>query len=77
MQKMPAVLRFVPPMECKTVARIPEDADWQYELKLDGYRAIAVKQSGELMLYSRYANSFNADFPSVVDAVENNERARR
>jgi len=40
MQKMPAVLRFVPPMECKTVARIPEGGDWQYELKLDDYRAI-------------------------------------
>src|SRR5256714_5819650 len=70
MQKMPAALRFVPPMECKTVARIPESADWQYELKLDGYRAVAVKQSGELMLYSRSGNSFNADFPSVVDALE-------
>src|SRR5437868_3126285 len=70
MQKMPAALRFVPPMECKTVAQIPEGADWQYELKLDGYRAIAVKQAGELMLYSRYGNSFNADFPSVVDALE-------
>jgi bifunctional non-homologous end joining protein LigD len=69
-QKMPAALRFVPPMECKNVPRIPEGEDWQYELKLDGYRAIAVKQSGELMLYSRYGNSFNADFPSIVDAVE-------
>src|SRR5256714_9944361 len=70
MQKMPAALRFVPPMECKTVERIPEVADWQYELKLDGYRAIAVKDSGELMLYSRYGNSFNADFPGVVEALE-------
>jgi ATP-dependent DNA ligase len=42
MQKMPAALRFVPPMECKNVERIPEGAEWQYELKLDGYRAIAV-----------------------------------
>jgi DNA ligase D-like protein (predicted ligase) len=70
MQKMPAALRFVPPMECKTVARIPEGDDWQYELKLDGYRAIAVRQSGELMLYSRYGNSFNGDFPGVVDLLE-------
>ena len=70
MQKMPAALRFVPPMECNTVERIPEGADWQYELKLDGYRAIAVKDSGELMLYSRYGNSFNADFPGVVVALE-------
>src|SRR4051794_3094871 len=70
MQKMPPTLRFVPPMECKNVERIPEGADWQYELKLDGYRAIAVKQSGELMLYSRYGNSFNGDFPGVVEALE-------
>ena len=70
MQKMPAALRFVPPMECKTVERIPQGDDWQYELKLDGYRAIAVKQSGELELYSRYGNSFNADFPTIVDALE-------
>ncbi|PYK31065.1 MAG: hypothetical protein DME57_05065 [Verrucomicrobia bacterium] len=70
MQKEPAALRFVAPMECKPVERIPEGEDWQYELKLDGYRAIAVKQSGELMLYSRYGNSFNADFPRVVDALE-------
>src|SRR5438270_2245325 len=70
MQKEPAALRFVAPMECKKVERIPEGTDWQYELKLDGYRAIAVKQSGELMLYSRYGNSFNADFPTIVDSLE-------
>src|SRR5436853_6580898 len=70
MQKEPAALRFVAPMECKPVERIPEGTDWQYELKLDGYRAIAVKESGELILYSRYGNSFNADFPTIVEALE-------
>lgn len=70
MQKMPAALRFVPPMECKSVEALPDGTDWQYELKFDGYRAIAVKQSGELMLYSRYGNSFNADFPGIVAALE-------
>lgn len=29
-----------------------------------------MKQSGELMVFSRYGNSFNADFPRVVDLLE-------
>src|SRR3954454_1358383 len=69
MQKMPAPLRFIAPMECLPVARVPDGEEWQYELKLDGYRAIAVKDGGEVSLYSRNGNSFNAKFPSVVDAL--------
>jgi len=41
---MPARLRFIAPMECTSVASIPEGREWQYELKLDGYRVIAVKR---------------------------------
>src|SRR5438067_823173 len=70
MQKMPAELRFVEPMECKEVAQLPDGEDWQYELKLDGYRAIAIKQHNEVMLYSRNGNVFNGKFPAVVDALE-------
>jgi bifunctional non-homologous end joining protein LigD len=39
--KKPAV--FVEPMECLPVSKLPEGPQWVYEIKLDGYRAVAVK----------------------------------
>src|SRR5688500_14361916 len=66
MQKEPAQLFFVEPMECKRVDALPENGQWQYELKFDGYRAIAIKQYGEVRLFSRRGNSFNADYPETV-----------
>jgi hypothetical protein len=35
-------------MECLPVEDIPEGDAWTYELKLDGYRMIAVKSGGQL-----------------------------
>jgi hypothetical protein len=37
---------FVRPMECLEVDQIPEGKLWQYELKLKGYRTVAIKQNG-------------------------------
>ena len=56
MQKMAAQLFFMAPMECKEVRRVedvPTGKDWQYEIKFDGYRCIAIKQLNEVQLYSR------------------------
>jgi hypothetical protein len=33
---------FIEPMPCLAVQKLPEGEAWQYELKLDGYRALAV-----------------------------------
>jgi bifunctional non-homologous end joining protein LigD len=70
MQKMPAPLRFIPPMECLKVDRIPEGNLWQYELKLDGYRTLAIKEDRDVHLFSRNGASFNSKFPSMVKALE-------
>jgi DNA ligase D-like protein (predicted ligase) len=69
MQKMPATLSFVEPMECKPVHKLPEGVNWQHEIKFDGYRAIAVRQHGEVSLFSRRGNSFNRDYPETVAAL--------
>lgn len=41
-----------------------------YEIKLDEYRAIAVKSEGKLNLYSRRRNSFNRQYHLVYEALE-------
>jgi ATP-dependent DNA ligase len=48
---------------------LPEGANWAYELKLDGYRALAIKLEGKVHLRSRNNKDFNARYPSVAKAL--------
>jgi ATP-dependent DNA ligase len=48
---------------------LPEGDDWQYELKLDGYRAIAFKSSGKVYLRSRNDNDFGSRYPAIAKAL--------
>ena len=50
---------------------LPDDSRWLYELKLDGYRAIAFKRNGIVHLRSRNDNDFNVRYPDVVKALAN------
>ena len=43
---------------------------WQCEIKFDGYRAIAVLNSGKAELWSRNRKSLSGDFPEVVAELE-------
>ncbi len=56
-------------MKALSVDRVPA-GDWRVEVKLDGYRAIAVINHGEVELWSRNHKSLTADYPEVVAALK-------
>jgi len=59
--------RFIKPMLLLSTDRLPDDpAKWEYQLKLDGYRAIAFKTGNTLHLRSRNDNDFNRRYPAVL-----------
>ena len=48
---------------------LPDSPQWLYELKLDGYRAIAFKRDGVVRLRSRNDNDFSGRYPGVVKGL--------
>jgi DNA ligase D-like protein (predicted ligase) len=48
---------------------LPDSPQWLYELKLDGYRAIAFKRDGVVYLRSRNDNDFSGRYPGVVKGL--------
>ena len=59
MKPMPAVIH---PMLATPVAKAFDDSDWLFEIKWDGYRAIAFIEDGRVRLVSRNQNDLTAQF---------------
>jgi len=58
--------RFIQPMLLLRTEKLPEGPDWLYELKYDGYRAVAIKSAGKVQLRSRNDNDFSSRYPSIA-----------
>jgi ATP-dependent DNA ligase len=61
---------FTPPMECQPVASLPDGPGWVYELKLDGYRAQAIRDKNGVHLFSKNGKDFSKKFPQLFAALE-------
>jgi bifunctional non-homologous end joining protein LigD len=62
---------FVKPMLAKPAASLPEDTrKWTYEIKLDGYRCLGLRNDKGVKLFSRNKNLLNSQFPKVAQALE-------
>jgi bifunctional non-homologous end joining protein LigD len=66
--------RFISPMECQRVPKLPEGDDWLYEIKQDGYRVIAVVDGNTVLLYSMSGLDYSREFPHVAFALKSLKR---
>jgi hypothetical protein len=60
---------FIEPMKALVVRDLPA-GDWLYEMKFDGYRALAFKAGKEVRLISRNRTNFDNDYPPLIDALK-------
>ena len=66
--------RFIEPMLLMRTEKLPEGQDWLVELKLDGYRALAMRTGGKVQLRSRNDNDFSRRYPGIVKALSGHAR---
>jgi ATP-dependent DNA ligase len=58
-------------MLCLAAPSLPEGAEWEYELKLEGYRALAFKTQGEVKFRFRNNKEVSSRYPSIAQALQN------
>src|SRR5678816_4260122 len=57
-------------MYARLVNELPEGKEWLYEVKFDGYRCLAGRDSTGVTLWSRRGNLFTTQFPQIAQACE-------
>jgi bifunctional non-homologous end joining protein LigD len=65
-----AVPAFVVPMAAVPITELPDGPDWLYELKLDGYRALLLKDGSRLQFRSRSDKDLSRMYPRLVAAAQ-------
>ena len=60
---------FVEPMMARLQSHLPEGPGWEFEVKLDGIRAIGIRDGKSIRLFSRRPRELTQDFPEIVDAL--------
>ena len=63
-------MRFVLPMAALLVDALPSGAEWLYEAKFDGYRALVMKDGAKVRILSRKGNDLTATYPSIRQAAQ-------
>jgi len=58
-------LKFIEPMYAKLVNELPEGKEWLYEVKFDGSRCLAGRDSTGVTLWSRRGSLFTNQFPHI------------
>lgn len=66
--------RFIEPMECQRVRKLPEGDEWLYEIKQDGYRVIAVLDYNTVLLHSISGLDYTREFPRMTFALKTLKR---
>jgi len=59
---------FIPPMTATVVTTLPEGERWLYELKLDGYRALVIKDGSRVRILSRNEKDLTSSYATVAAA---------
>jgi bifunctional non-homologous end joining protein LigD len=57
------------PMLATSAAELPRGDGWTYEVKWDGYRALAAKSASGVQLISRNQKNLPNDYPTVARAI--------
>lgn len=64
------------PMEARLAAALPDPPGWQFEPKWDGFRAIAVRDGGDVELWSKSGKPLARYFPEVAEMLGRLETRR-
>ena len=61
--------QFIQPMLLQPTEKLATTGSQVYELKLDGFRSVAIKSGGRVQLRSRNNKDFNIKYPAIVQAL--------